>query len=347
MGPIAGYVADRLDRRVDADLGRLPARRAVPDDPDRRQALVDLRGDRAGRGDQPGVGARQGRDGAQPGAAAPARGGQPDQPGHDLRLGAAGGRDLRRADAASTSSTGTCSTASSAARSTSRCTSTRVSFVVSGFVIARLKHIPSRPRRRATREQRADGRRRRLEVRRHHARRTRPGDRDRRCVRRRRRGDRAGPHLRLGPRRRRLRLRRAVRHRLRRPGARHVARPAAAPGAVPAAAVRDVRSRWPGCCCSRSRWSSSSPVVVGLTVVLGFFAGRRLDHRQHDARARGARRGARAHVRVRRLDDPAGARAGAGRRAAAGRAHRHPRHRPARRQRRPASSSTTAPPSRS
>ncbi len=81
-----------------ADLGRLHPRRAVPHHPDRRHALVDLRGHRAGRGGQPGVGTGQGRDGAQPGAAAPARGRQPDQPRHHLRLGPAGGGDLRGAD---------------------------------------------------------------------------------------------------------------------------------------------------------------------------------------------------------------------------------------------------------
>ena len=184
------------------------------------------------------------------------------------------------------------------------------------------------------REQRVQGDRRRLEVRRHHARRTRPGDRDRRGVRRRRRGDRAGPHLRLRPRRWRLRLRRAVRHRLRGPGARHVARPAAAPGALPAPAVRHrahahrpaaVPAR-PGAAAARRRRHHRRARLL---------RGRRLDHRQHDARPRGPRRGARADLRVRRLDDPARAGAGAGRVAAAGRADRHPRPRPAGRERQP------------
>ena len=55
------------------------------------------------------------------------------------------------------------------------------------------------------------------------------------------------------------------------------------------------------------------PVVVGLTARARLLRRRRLDHRQHPARPRGARRGPRPDLRVRRLDDPAGARAGAGR----------------------------------
>ena len=153
----------------------------------------------------------------------------------------------------------------------------------------------------------------------------RPGDRHRRCLRRRRRGGRPGPHLRLGPRRRRLRLRRAVRRRVRRPGAGMWRGPRAAAGALAAPAVRDVADRdraaavparagRSSCRCGR-RWPS----------VLGFFAGAAWVTGQHHAGPGGARRGPRPHLRLRRLDDPAGARAGAGRRAAAGRTDRRPR----------------------
>ena len=210
-----------------------------------------------------------------------------------------------------------------------------LSFIVSGIVISRLKHIPSGP---ASVE--GDGNAFRVIVDGWkyvgtHARRTRPGDRHHRRLRRRRGRDRPGPHLRLRPRRRRLRLRPAVRHRLRR-----------ASGSA-CGAARGCSRGCRGAGCSGSSLTLTGlllfplalvqqlPVVVGLTAVLGFFAGRRLDHRQHDARPRGARRGARTHLRVRRLDDPARARAGAGRRAAARRADRHPRLRPARRERRP------------
>ena len=167
-------------------------------------------------------------------------------------------------------------------------------------------------------------------------RRTRPGDRHHRRLRRRRCGHRAGPDLRLRPRRR--------------------------------------RRQATACCSAPSSWGSGSgmwrgprllhglsrrrlfgialtmtglllfpialvqqlEIVVALTLLLGFFAGVGVDHRQHPARAGGARRGARAHVRVRRLDDPAGARSGAGSGTAHRRRDRHPGHRPGRRERRAA-----------
>ena len=117
-----------------------------------------------------------------------------------------------------------------------------VSFLVSGPRDRPAQEHPARSgRRRGPTASAWSVDRRRLEVRRHHARRTRPGHRHHRRVRGRRRGDRPGPHVRLGPRRRRLRLRPAVRHGLRRSRARHVARPAAAAGAVAAPAVRHRR----------------------------------------------------------------------------------------------------------
>ena len=333
MGPIAGYVADRLDRRRTLIWGDYLRGALFLTIPIVGHALVDLRGDRAGRGGQPGVGARQGRHRPEPGAPAPARGGEPDQPRHDLRLGPAGGRDLRRADP------GRQVLPARLRRLHRRPGRPRAVLQRALLHRLRLRHHPAASTSRGSRvgrhrEQRVEGDRRGLEVRRHHARRTRPGDRHRRGVRRRRRGDRAGPHLRLRPRRRRLRLRRAVRHRLRGPGARHVAAARGCSRGCPGAGCSASRSRSPACCCSRSRWSSSCPSSSAHRRAR-LLRRRRLDHRQHDARPRGPRRGARADLRVRRLDDPARAGAGAGRVAAAGRADRHPRPRPAGRERRP------------
>jgi dTMP kinase len=71
-------------------------------------------------------------------------------------------------------------------------------------------------------------------------------------------------------------------------------------------------------------------VVTGLAVARLPVRGS-LDHRQHPARPRGARRSPGTHVRLRRLHDPAGARRRPGRGSTAGRTDRHARLRPDRR----------------
>ena len=88
MGPVAGWVADRLDRRVVLIWGDYVRGALFLTIPIVGEPVVGLRGHRARRVREPGVGSRQGRHRPQPRAAAPPRGGQPGQPRDDVRLGA-------------------------------------------------------------------------------------------------------------------------------------------------------------------------------------------------------------------------------------------------------------------
>ena len=110
--------------------------------------------------------------------------------------------------------------------------------------------------------------------------------------------DRAGAHVRHRPRRRRPGLRPAVRHGLPRPGA---AACASARGCCPTSAGAGC-SAWPsaaaGLALAVLALIPNIVIAVFVTLVIGAFAGCRLGDRLHPARPRGRRRGARPHVRA-------------------------------------------------
>ena len=242
VGPLAGYVADHLDRKNVLIWGDYLRGCAVPEHPAGRRAVVGLRGHGARRDGQPGVAARQGRHRAQPGASAPAGAGQPDQHHHDVRLGGAGGGALLAADRAGPGRAGAVRLAG-AGRGRRRALPQRA-------VVHRLRHRdrgagrdPAWRGEPARRGQPGRGDRARLEVRRADPRGARAGLRHGRCLRRGRCRGRAVADLRGRPRRRRRRVRRAVRRGVRRHGAGHVAGAAAARPGQPAAGVRRVPDR--------------------------------------------------------------------------------------------------------